>query len=863
MTPARSQWAPVVVALLAVAALGGGACAPAAHAPASEGGPPVLEIVNRTAETLDISVAGPVRATVAAGARARIAPVVPGETTVRAQAPGGRLVAEAQLLLVAGRTARFAVLPQDGQAPLPEPPALGTLVIENRLAEELRPRIDGRPLRPVLPGDRRAFPDLAAGPHAVEAEAFGTPRRLATTLDVPPDGAVTWVVDEPRGTLVVTNGTAETVLLRIDGRERGGIAPGERFEAPLLLAGTHELEATARDSRTVYRATVDVPQGGVIDWPVTADSGAVQVENRSAEAFTVAVDGRPAGTLAAGGQLRVGDLTVGEHVVAVLDSSGRARYERRIHLGSGETSVWPLDPRYGWLRIVNNTGEPLLVRVDGAPADEVPAAQVLDLNRIPVGPRRVETLTTATHSFAAHDVVVSAETGTTIAAEPHPGRLTVCNPRQEAVRVFREAVFLADIAAGACLTHDSTPGGAQLLEAVGEKTSAALRERLVVAAGQAARWDVPDPHAELTLVNRSGEPLHLDPRMGAASRVVAVDETVAVRMPAGQFTLALLGDQSETVFRREWLLVDGAKETWTVGAPRASVAVFNRLASAVDIANGEQSLGSVAAGERRLFEGLPVGLVRLSAAPQGSAERFPFTVALSDGVVAPWEIVAPLAEIQVANRTAEALDIRLDGSPEDVVLPEASLRIRRLAPGLKVLEARGQKTGIRYAAALAARVDRTQTWTVLPAEALIEIVNERPESMVIEVDGAAIGSVPAAPASPLRFAVPHGLRTVTARGAQTYGHFRSSVKVEPERTARLVIRPETGSVDVVNAGLVALTLRVDGRHLGAVEPGAHRLVDGLAADVEALLEAFSPDGQAAYVRRLRPRGGQALSWTLP
>lgn len=853
----------VAAAALALALLAG--CAAPAR-PATVPSSAILEVANRTPRPQDIYVDGQRIGRVAPGARARFRALPARDVSLRAQPPEGGVTAETQARLAADTAAVWEVTA--GDAPLAAPAGLGSLALTNALARDIEVSIDGVRVATLFVDERRLVPDVAAGPHAVEAVALVDGRRVRRTLDILPDTVTPWTIAAPMGTLRVYNEWNEPAVVAVGGLAGGTVAPGELLVVPDRFIGMLSVEARGATTGAVARAELEIKPGEVTAWHLSQSGGAVLVVNRAGEALAVAVDGEGRGLVAPLEELRVEGLAPGAHVVEVGGADSGVRLSREVRLGSGEQAVWAVDPRFGAVRIVNTSPEAQALYLDGAPVRDLAPGETATLDAVKRGPHRLAAVGRASRQRQDFEVHARPEATETWWLAGATGALVVDNRRDEALRVYVDAQPRGVVEAGQVYTLEDVAAGERLLEAVGQTSGTVFRERLVVEAAAAAIWTVRDPRALVVVENESGEVLRTGGRLAAQAPQVEEGERATFRLPPGPRRIALVGAESGFVYALETTLVEGESVAWSVTRAKGAVVIWNRSGEPLRLALDGEPLGTLEADKDVTLTDVRAGRHTVTADGQlsGAALRWPFV--LAPDARTRWEVGPQLATVRVDNRTTEALEVSVDDEVWGRVEPGGLLNLSRMKPGPRALTARSLESGIRYGTELDVAVSRIAVWQVLPAEGTLVVTSDRPGPMELRVDGAPVGTTQG-PGDPVTARAPAGTRVIHARALDERTHdFRTGVKVAPDRTTEVHVAREHARLDVVNDTPWTLRVWVGDRLRGESPPGTTLRIADLPPREPVDVRVTSEDAARAWRRTLtlQPRedttAGPDATWRL-
>jgi hypothetical protein len=222
-----------------------------------------------------------------------------------------------------------------------------------------------------------------------------------------------------RHDLVIKNPTAADLAVRVDGVEKGSVAAGGSLELS-LTPGKHKVVAwdeVHAEQRVIYKGEVEVEKGErtpSIEL-TTPKKGLVRVENPSAKAAVLKLEGRKVAELK-GGESTLVELPVGVQALQLV-ADGRTVLEETIDVYAFDESELSARPRLGSVIVHNPEAYTIVIR-HGARSEVVEAGRTAVLDDVPMG---------------IQEVMMARTDGTNL------GRLQVRVPRGKAVHLELEA----------------------------------------------------------------------------------------------------------------------------------------------------------------------------------------------------------------------------------------------------------------------------------------------------------------------------------------------------------------------------------------------------------------------------------------
>lgn len=818
-----------------------------------------LEVVNQTPSDQEVFFEGRRLGTVRSGTRVRYRFLPPGTADLAAQgAP------------LADSPRRAADLHPDvpyvweltaGDATLPLPPPLGILAVENRLGRDVKLTLDGLPLGNVFAFEKRVFGDVPSGDHTLEAVSLVDDREVRTPVRILPAVVTTFPLSAPMGSLRVVNDWDEPVALSLGESRIATIPPRATHISEYRFAGVLVASATGLRTAGTARTQLEIRDGEVTEWRLSAAGGAIEIENASSVSLIVAVDGEARAVARAGETAKISPLSPGAHRVEVAATEGTLRLARSIHLGGGERARWLVDPRYGTFRVRNSSLEPVLLYLDGQQRRTLEPTEEYVFTQVATGRHSAAIVGLRSRTRQDTRVSVSAETQATWDIRGPAGRLSVENGSGETLRIFLDAKPQGRVAPGATVVLEPVPAGDWLVEAVGDDTGRVLRHPARIAQGETHSWIARLPEGAVLVVNRSGETLVPSPALRAQHDTVPDGSTLRFRVPVGRVRLQLRGQRTGLPYALDAVTTDGPELRWEIAPPAGSLVVHNRSREPMRIALDGAVVAEVPDGRDLTLEEIEAGDHVLQASGRGSGAVLVWRVKLAPERQAQWTLEPQFARLRVWNRTSEPLEVSVDDAPFGLVTPGEILMLGGLIPGRRAVSARGLDTGLRHGAELDVAIGRVDVWQVKPANGVVSVINPRPAAVVVALDGQVIGSAPPLSRGKLVFDATTGEHQVDVWEGD-YGRMaRTLVSVAPDRTISLEIPSAEVRLRIRNATEAPLRIFERGRLLGEVGPDA--VLDATAPHAPRLeLRAVTLDGLVEWRHLVIPSARGDARWTV-
>lgn len=652
-------------------------------------------------------------------------------------------------------------------------------------------------------------------------------------------------------TLEVVNRASTDRRVAVDGQEVGTVPPGARRRFRGLRPGQHRVEAYTGSSERVV-ARVDMAAGGRAEWvvlpadPLTAleapaPLGAITLVSTTDRDVEVRLDEGPWRTLRALEATPLPDVAPGLHVIDVRVPG--TRYARAIPttVTSNQDNTVKISVDTGIWKVVNLTGEPIRLRVDGVDA----AASESGRRSIGEGDTLTLSLIEGVHTLLARGEVSGREYHRTVEVSPEvDGQWVVKaagdlsgSPLSAVLIENRTKDTLTVTAVDRIASRpdqdrpvesvavtlppnerrlvDGLPAGVVRLHAKGNTLSHVAD--VATAGGQTTLWTIAEGQGTLRLVNRLSEPAEID-LGGGVIFVLAEDATsVATALPVGEHPFRVRGTDTGRVFGLSRTIAADVPAVAELTAPSAQLRVKSTLGEPVFVRVNGVPLGRVAPDAVSTLADLPVGDVHVIATMERSGAEVEARLHVAAGATAEWIVKAATATLWVTNRTSEAL----------TAPPNLRDQAETVAPGARVgyvvgtgsrsMRFFGRKSGRLYVHDQLFLEGTDTEWAIEPQRGAITIYNRTLEAQHISIDGDyAVRVAPRAEATVEALAGPHQL---SASGAESATALELSLLVRPEAATPWELLPSLAHVRVENRTFEPLTVEIDGAPLGQVSEG--------------------------------------------
>lgn len=818
---------PLAVVLAALSA-----CAPAARRPVVVD-PASIEVANRTTQDYAIYLDGQHVADLPSGEHTLVDGLVSGSHRLVATPSHGRTGEQQTTLeLAVGGSALWDLIPEPPEAPLDVPRGFGTVRLINDVGADLSVLLDGKPAARLLSGNVRQLHAVSAGPHEIEARRGFGHAPIVMQIELRPGEELDLPIDGPRGSLEVQNGSGEPVEVTVDDTlvgtvEAGGVRTFER-----ILAGVRTVAAVGEQTRRRHQREQRVLEGERAVWHVQAAAGAVQVVNDTPETVRVELDDLEIGRVPPGESRLVADVTLGDHELRATTMTTGVELRMPVEIRTDQTFVWPLSVDEGVLILENATDEAVQIYRDDEPYLRLEPTQSRALSQIPAGTYALSAFGERSHRIVPRKVEVQAARSVRWTIRPEWAALEVHNARAERVRLHLDAKVVGELAPGERRVLEGLVAGEQLVEVLGLTSGRVTRDRAVLVAHETVRVDIGDPMAAVIIVNRSGEPLRVDPALAPQGAVVPEGASWPYAVSTARKRLTVTGEETGHQHELPISLVHDETRTWEVEEPVGHVEVFNHRDEAVHLWFDGARAGTVPAGGSLLLADRPVGRHELLATGAESGQGVRAVRRIEAGKANNWQVGHEVAVLQVVNDTGEDQEVFIGERPYGRVLAGETHAFGGIPAGARMLKLEGQRSQEIQQAMLQFEEGRTERFRVRPLNAGLRVLNERPVAVSVFLDGERVGEAPAK--GLYEGFLTQGPHTVETRDLDTLESTLTHLTASPYQTYDVRVTPRHGTLRITNTTPASLEIRRGERLVGTLEAGASRTFRNLPAERQVL-----------------------------
>lgn len=362
-----------------------------------------------------------------------------------------------------------------------------TLEIVNALGVPLRTTGALADQRAVIPeGETVRFLVPARPAEVGLVDPDGVP--LSWQADPGPGEVVRWRVAPATTSLLVINELDEDLAVTVDDASVGTVARGESATFTGVATGRRRFATVGVSSGRVRALTEVATAARPVSWHLRTRPGRVVVNNRSSEGVNVFIDGRLHREVDAAASLAFADIPAGPRRVDVVGARSRVRQVFEVAVEEGADALVHVSAPMGTLLVDNQSGQDVVVRVDGVLMGRVPRDAAVTAVPAPAGRQLVQLERVDDHTVTGMQVAVAPSHAVHVLVPRPVARLVVANQTEAALSVRVDGRTLGEVAAGASAIYEGLePGRVELSARAGEGPSTHF-ERRALRAGETATW---------------------------------------------------------------------------------------------------------------------------------------------------------------------------------------------------------------------------------------------------------------------------------------------------------------------------------------------------------------------------------------
>jgi hypothetical protein len=853
------------VATAALVAVCVSACASAPADKSRKSG--VLEVANPAPKTMEVFWGPDLLGTVEPGTVEEFWAIPPGVWTLSAT-PRGETAAPrtAEVSVEEGGRTRWRIPLSGDEVPVELPPGVGTVLATNSLPVQLALFVDDVEAGQVLPGETRPITGVAAGSRALRARLFGTEREVAQTVEVTTDDTLTVVLDLPRGSLWLDNGSSEAITVTLDpntalAQAPVSLEPGQRHRLEGLLEGMHSIEVFARASGRIAEVAFRIEPDQEHTYTFAAADAGLTFENDSPESVELALDGEVLATVAANDSASLDAIRPGTRELVATGLSTGMRYEATIRLGTGQRAAWRISGNLGAAAVHNGLGEKVELFVDRVPAGELAPGESKFLSALPAKRTRLEAVGKTSRRALGIRGDITPERTFEWSLSADTATVIFRSVRDDSVKLYIDGAMVGELPAEGTLTVEGVVPGERGIAARGALSRWDFETKLPVPEEGVTTLDVERPHFTVRVENRSDEAVVPGPMLGSALPPLRPGESARFELPPGAWALSLAGQRSALAYENRLEGTHGQELEWLVERQTGGIHVFNRRAEPVVLIIDGAVVGKVEPGKDGVIGDVAVGAHQVSAVGEQTGYELRTTTVVQLGKAIPLELKTQLASLRVVNQTGEPLALEIDGRPYGRIERDQAAGFGNIQPQKHKVRAAGQKTGKLYGVDAQFEEGILQVWEIYAERSQVRVDNQRAEAVALSIDGVERPALPARSSGST--SVAQGNHSVVAMGEESRVPAKTALAVAPEVTYDVAVRPATAQLRVRNDTEYTLELTCAGAVLGYAYAGQETVVPGVPAGPQVIRATEHPvAGEHSFTRSVVVAGGEEIPWTI-
>lgn len=454
--------------------------------------------------------------------------------------------------------------------------------------------------------------------------------------------------------------------------------------------------------------------------------------------------------------------------------------------------------------------------------------------------------------------LVPADASVAVAAPRGLGRIEVENRLPHDLDISIDNEPRARVLAGETRVLDSIPEGDRNILAHSKLRHLSFQHRGVVPTNDVLRWIVDDDHSELTIVNKSSEPMILTVDLGKSERLEPGKQTTVGHLLGTSHTIEAMGLQSGRKYKKTVEIAADEKRTVELAGSDSSIRVVNETNDNLVIRLDELDIGRVEPMSSSNFTQISQGNRILTATAVRSGQQFQTPAQLFSEQTFVWYVSANAAALWVANLTDENVAIYMDEAQLTTLEPGESRYISQLNPGNHLVEAIGEQSRIIQSKELKLAPERAAQWTISSLLASIELRNNRKETLRVFVDADYLAEIPPGTTLTIDGLIP-GDRLFEAWGKTSFRTTRTRMSLTENQRAAWEIVEGSATVKVTN--LTQEMLEIDrflanaGDTLGPGETAQYTIATG-----DWRITLLGMKSQHSFVRRVTANDGDTVEW---
>lgn len=818
-----------------------------------------LDVRNLCPERMEVFANGQLLGRLDSGTYRRFSGLLSGAVRLDAYAMHGNRILTVQPELPTGGVFVWNLDPGDPSLAVDAPRGLGKIEVENRLPHDLDLWVDAEPRARVLAGESRVMEDIPEGDRVIVAQSKVRHLSFQHRGVVPTDGVLRWVVEDDHAELTIVNQSSEPMVVTLDLGNSVRLGPGEQTTVGNLLGNSHTIDAIGLQSGRKYKKTTELTPGEKRTIELAGSDSNIRVVNETNEPLVIRLDDVDIGRVSPLSVSEFKQISQGNRTLTATSLGSGQQFQTPAQLFSEQTFVWYVNADAAALWVSNATDEKVSVYMDEAQLVTLEPGESRYVSRLTPGKHQLEAIGDQSQIIRSTEKHLRPELAAQWAISKALASVHLHNRRNEPLRVFMDANYLAELAPGTTLVIDGLIPGLRLFEAWGKTSFRTTRTQLALVEDERASWEITEGAAAIKITNLTHEMLEIDRLLASSGDVIGPGETVEYPIPAGDWRIELSGLKSQQRFVRRVTAEDGDVVLWKVEPLVGDLVVHNRRLEPVRVQIDDADVGLLAAESSQTYSGLNQGPHEVSATSEsGFVSRGKLII--SADKPSNWEVHHKTAGLQVVNTTYEELALFVDGRPYGIVVPGESRLFGRIPAGTHTVSSFGKRTGRHYEVAMTFHEDEVARWTVESQRTVARIHNRRNETAVVFVDGKP--QIEVLPKSVGEFFVEAGPRHIDIHGQVSLESKSTLLTVTPDQSYDFEFTELTSKVVVKNETDMPVQVQLDGHPVGQLAPNEKLELGKVEAGPISLEASGAKDDTKRWLRRIVLRNGQEEVWTI-
>lgn len=544
--------------------------------------------------------------------------------------------------------------------------------VDNTSSEAVEFSLDGEVLATVPAEESRSFERIRPGERLLTGVGMLTGMRYSLPLVLGASQVFRWQIGDHVGAVAVHNVSTEPMIVTGPTLVGETVAPGMTRYFSNIPAGRARFRAVGGRSGVGVETEMLVSSSSTATWELAAPTGTLVLRSERDDAVSIFMDGRPLGTVAARGTLRIDGVLPGQRLlrVQVADRKRAAKYNAAkysVAVKPDAVTEQVVHLPTVTLALENRTGEPLglgsvITRASGLSPGQVLEPGQKKTVRLPPGAWLVELKGRRT-GLGYRDRIEAAD-GEELewTLMPRLGALHLFNRRHEAVVVESDGLSLGEVPAQADRLFDGIPIGQRSIVARGVDTGYERNADLPMRDDRPTPWEVTVETASLRVENQTEEVMDLEIDGRPYGRLEANSQRGFGRIAPDVHRISATAVRSGRRYEVQVAFGEGRLHQWKVAEETGHLVVDNRRESGVSLAVGgreSQTLAGRSQLDRSLTEGKQI-LTATDATALGADRQ---AISVKPQQTYQWTVEKMQATLRVENHTTHTLLLRANGRP--------------------------------------------------------------------------------------------------------------------------------------------------------------------------------------------------------